>query len=81
MLLKIPTDGWYMVWYMVNIASQTQWVVKAGNTVLATFTGNGTPSFYPLVLEMGRGNHWINACNPSSANYVRYYMSGAYDLP
>lgn len=81
MALKVPADGWYMVWYMVNIASQAKWVVKAGNTAVAEFTGNGTTSFYPLVLELGSGFHWIMACNPNSSSDVQYYMSGAYDLP
>lgn len=82
MSLVVPADGWYLVWWMVNIPSRASWIVKTSDgTELATFTGNGTTAFYPFVLEMGSGTHWIRACNPSSRGNVVYVMSGAYDIP
>ncbi|MEE8487754.1 MAG: hypothetical protein V3S56_06260 [Gemmatimonadota bacterium] len=83
MSMKVPADGWYMVWYMVNIPSGASWIVKTRDgTELATFTGNGTTAFYPFVVELGSGSHRFKACNSSNAtSSVRYYMSGAYDIP
>ena len=82
MVLRIPASGWYLIWYMVNIQSQAKWVVTARDgTALGEFTGNGTTSIYPLVVELGSGVHVIDACNPHGSRRVRYYMSGAYDIP
>lgn len=81
MLLKIPADGWYIVWYHMNIAPGTKLVVTNYATKLAEFSGDGTWKSYPTLLEMEDGYVYITACTPDIAQNVSYFMSGAYDIP
>lgn len=84
MVLNVPADGWYVVYYTMQIRSGAKLIVSEGfftTTKLAEFTGDGNWHQYPSLVEMQAGYHWIRACGGTAGKTARYYASGAYDLP
>jgi hypothetical protein len=84
MLLNVPVNGWYIVFYTMQIQSGAKLVVSTGfftNTILNQFTGDGSWHAYPTLVEMQAGYHFIKACGDTAGKSARFLWSGAYDLP
>jgi len=84
MTLQIPTDGWYIVHFLMQIQSNAKLNVTTGfftKTSLAEFSGDGNWHSYPVLVEMQSGFHLVSACGGTTGRSARYLASGAYDLP
>jgi hypothetical protein len=84
MVLNVPADGWYIVWYTMQMQSGAKLIVSTGflnRTRLNEFTGDGNWHAYPTLVEMQAGYHLVMACGDTAGKSARYLWSGAYDLP
>ena len=84
MLLQVPVDGWYIVHFLMQIQSTAKLVVSSGIMApieLAEFSGDGNWHYYPALVEMQAGYHFIKGCGGTAGKSARYLASGAYDLP
>ena len=84
MTLSVPVDGWYIVNFLMQIQSNAKLIVSTGfftNIKLAEYTGDGNWHYYPSLVEMQAGYHFIKACGGTAGKSARYLASGAYDLP
>ncbi len=84
MILQVPADGWYIVFYTMQIQSGAKLDVTTGfmtTSKLNEFTGDGAWHAYPTLVEMQAGFHLVRACSRTAGKSARFLWSGAYDLP